>query len=106
MYADHNFAPGYRPLQGVRPCLKCLVGTSWCRCDVEAAERQRKRAESPSTPANDFAGFRKSVKTYSWEDGRHADPPDPHVGNRCDQHDRISIAENGTNTFHSYTQAP
>ena len=80
MYADHDFAPGYRPLQGVRPCLKCLVGTSWCRCDVEAAERQRKRAERPSTPANDFAGFRKSVKTYSWEDGRHADHPDPHVG--------------------------
>ncbi|UPQ98493.1 CS domain-containing protein [Chloropicon primus] len=74
----------YRPLEGdakARPCLKCMVCLSPCRCDVEAEGRQRRKAEADrfASKASGSRSWRKSVSKYSWEDGRHADRPDDHV---------------------------
>ena len=71
-------------LREVRPCLKCKVSLSSCKCDVEAARRKLERLKvklrSPG-PATSQAGSAstKTIETYSWTDGRHKDHPDAKV---------------------------
>ena len=82
----------YRPLEGdarvraePRPCLKCMVCLSPCRCDAEAEERKRMRESregegaSALRPPQASRGWCRTIPSYSWSDGDHPDHPEAMV---------------------------
>ena len=69
-------------LREIRPCLKCRVSLSSCKCDVEAAVRRLRvnaKASSPTPSSQAVCASTKTIETYSWTDGRHKDYPDATV---------------------------